>query len=286
MRKPQRIYLVSVLTLAAGLVAYLFVARYRHGHFGPIGAVEKRTGSAEETGSERQKVGGRPPYPTEFTIDGDYLLTDPTVPPLTRAVALGDVARASRLLAAGAKVNTPDRYGETALMVAALREDLTAVRQLLAAGAAVNAQDANGLTALFSAGNVDIAKVLIEHGADVNATSRQGIRPLMEAARYSLPVVQLLIANGAAVNARDEGGQTALVGAILKWRPDIVRALVSAGADVKAKDNEGSTPLSLARRSHERLSLSRSESVGAVDEKRLTDSASVVRLLEQAGATQ
>ncbi|KAK3740942.1 hypothetical protein QZH41_017789 [Actinostola sp. cb2023] len=63
----------------------------------------------------------------------------------------------------------------TALHVAASKGRAGCVRLLIDAGASVNASEKDGLTALHLAvyhGYANCVKILIEYGADVNSTSR------------------------------------------------------------------------------------------------------------------
>lgn len=48
---------------------------------------------------------------------------------------------------------------------------------------------------------------------------------------------------GADVNAKYEGGETALIAAVRRWEypSDVIPALIEAGADIKAKDSENKT---------------------------------------------
>jgi len=109
--------------------------------------------------------------------ESDYMLEDHRVPPLIRALGLGDTARAHALIAAGARVNVADPYGLTPLMVV-VTDAKVAVPELLAAGALVNAKErVKGQAALFLAaqiGDVAVAQELVRCGADVNAKSIYG----------------------------------------------------------------------------------------------------------------
>ncbi|MCZ7655683.1 MAG: ankyrin repeat domain-containing protein [Rhodocyclaceae bacterium] len=73
--------------------------------------------------------------------------------------------------AAGANVNFVNRYGESALQLAAWRGHLDVVRWLLERGAEVNrtGKQWNALHYAAFAGHGGIARLLIERGADINA---------------------------------------------------------------------------------------------------------------------
>ncbi|NXX90912.1 MPP8 phase, partial [Centropus bengalensis] len=79
------------------------------------------------------------------------------------------------LIRKGAKVNSRQKNGTTALIHAAEKNFLTTVAILLEAGAYVNTQQSNGETALMKAckrGNSDIVRLMIENGADCNILSK------------------------------------------------------------------------------------------------------------------
>ncbi len=71
------------------------------------------------------------------------------------------------------------------------------------------------------------------------------------AAEGHTDVVQLLLANGADVNAEDKYDRTPLLNATTLGHKDVVELLIVRGADVEAKDVWGQTPLGeAARRGH------------------------------------
>ena len=111
---------------------------------------------------------------------------------LSLAVFFGHAETVIALLAAGAPVNAASR--ETMKMsplgsaMAAERNDIA--RMLIAHGADVNAKAENNLTPLHTAaarGNLDSAKLLLEHGADINAVTRDGKTPIAYAQERNHP---------------------------------------------------------------------------------------------------
>ena len=62
-----------------------------------------------------------------------------------------------------------------------------------------------------------------------------------------LCLLQLLLDNGAEVNATDDEGETPLHEAALTGIPQNVRLLLAAGANPQCRNNSGYTPLDVAR---------------------------------------
>ena len=98
---------------------------------------------------------------------------------------------------------------------AVLDGDIEAVKQHIAAGTDVNAIDddwgAPPLHLAADQGYKEIVELLIAKGADVNAKNKFGSTPMHKAARRGQKEVnELLIDNGADVNAKNNRGRTAL----------------------------------------------------------------------------
>lgn len=169
---------------------------------------------------------------------------------LIEAAGNGDLARVRSLLASGADANARDAEGATALMRAAHLGRLDVVRALVDGGADVNATDERGWGALAKAaynadldrGFADVVGFLIERGANVEAPIGYGIRPLMLAAGYGeIAVVEALLAGGADVLARNDGGLTALMMVKEKFYVDVINRLHEAERDAGVEEGSCAT---------------------------------------------
>lgn len=165
-----------------------------------------------------------------------------TQTPLMRAIRNTD-SQSFQSLLKNADVNETDDQGWTALMLAAYFGEPSFVKELIKKSANVNARNKAGLTALFLAtrsliwnnnSDVEIAKLLIARGADINAKSSEGVSPLMNAAQRSrLKLIKLLIEKGAKVKDEDDQHRTALTYAIRsknKAAKEAVEYLQTVGA--------------------------------------------------------
>ena len=201
--------------------------------------------------------------------------------------ARGDTESARTLLNAGADPNLqiPD-WGGTALIIASTMGQADIVEALLAKGADPNYRDKNSFTALHAAVRdseygedqaqrvraVATVKVLLAHGADVNARLHQekptvralnelqfeGATPIFLAAEVNnLEVIKVLVAAGGDPNIPTAYGTTALMVAagagtdVQRARSieergmavETARYLLDRGADVNAVGEFGWTPL-------------------------------------------
>ncbi len=91
-------------------------------------------------------------------------------------------------------------------------------------------------------------RLLIDHGANVNAASKRGRTALLVAAMsdHSADIVKLLKEKGADLKAVDFLKTTPLRAAALGNDTETIRMLIDAGVDVNAADLPGITPLMMA----------------------------------------
>jgi len=98
-------------------------------------------------------------------------------------------------------------------------------------------------------GHVELSRVLLEHGANVNAHNWSDWTPLHYASCGGhLRVAQLLLEHKAISEARDVNNDTPLHIALRHGQLEIVRLLLDHGADVAAWGREGLTPYQSATR--------------------------------------
>ena len=160
--------------------------------------------------------------------------------PLVDAVKSGDRAAAVALIERRADVNAAESDGTTPLHWAVHQNDLELVDRLLKAGANVKVTNDYGVTPMSEAaviGNAVLIDHLLKAGADVESTNADGQTALMIVARTSfVDAARILLKHGAKVNAVEHWhGQTALMWAVAQNEPAMVKVLVAAGADVNAR---------------------------------------------------
>lgn len=130
-------------------------------------------------------------------------------------------------------------FNRTLLMTT---RDPEVARSLIDAGADVNARDQYGHTPLMRNPIPAITEMLINAGAVVDARDNNNRPVIMQP--LTPGVIGILINSGSDVNARDNDRQTPLM---RHYDPAIARMLIAAGADVNAQDNRGHTALSIPR---------------------------------------
>ena len=179
---------------------------------------------------------------------------------LTDAVNKGDFTAVKKGLQSGS-VNARNSQGETALIVATLKNDFEMVKYLLSIGANVNQaiepptqrrskkDDCEcppidvGATPLIYARDQKIVRLLLDAGADVNARTSDGDTALIRSSSKNREVIGDLLNAGANVNLQNTIGETALNSAVFNGRSDILHMLLGAGATVDTSDIGGYTAL-------------------------------------------
>jgi len=92
-------------------------------------------------------------------------------PKWEHAVRDADITSIAEQLASGAEIDSLDRYGQSALMLAARRGSFEAARLLVNAGADLDITAKYGLSAIMLAvvnGHESIARLLLSAGADLS----------------------------------------------------------------------------------------------------------------------
>ncbi len=169
------------------------------------------------------------------------------VPSIHTAARMGSVRSVKAFLEKGININEKDSSGLSALHIAVSGSSTEVVAFLLAEGADVNARDNGGYTPLsFAIWNrnrdmprlpVDMAKLLLEKGADTNVKDApSGYSPLHWAViMWSNEVAELIVAAGADVNARSNTGETPLDIVATSGGPAAIgELLVAKGADASS----------------------------------------------------
>jgi ankyrin repeat protein len=184
--------------------------------------------------------------------------------PLTQACSWDDRESATMLLDKGADPNRSDRFRSPL----EASSSLEMVRLLLDRGA--DASRGTVLAYVARHCSAPMMELLIARGAPVNAVDHRKQTALFMASKAlnGDPIVELLLANGADPNVESDLDDTALHMACFRTSIPSVKMLLAAGANVKTKSKRGCTPLHWA----------------ALATDRRDDSAAVLTLLLEAGA--
>ena len=146
----------------------------------------------------------------------------------------------------------------TMLIDAIQKEDLENINVLMSMGMSVNESDANGTTPLEAAidcGNLEIVRLLLMGGADVNLTYSRDTEddtdipftPLLHALDYEEDAIALaLVKAGAKLDTKNHEGATPLHLAVNSNYDKLVDEMIQHKSSVNAKDDDGYTALMVA----------------------------------------
>jgi hypothetical protein len=172
-------------------------------------------------------------HPQDVNADGGHY-----VRPLVAALAGEHFQTADLLRHNGADLDARGYDGKTPLHSAAYSGNFEVVQILIEYDPAyINAGDKDGETPLFCASeghnfkDGSVVRLLLEHGADINAPSQYGWTPLHVASYLgALEVVRLLLEHGADVEVKKNVPKTALQVAAERGRDEVMKLLREHGA--------------------------------------------------------
>lgn len=191
--------------------------------------------------------------------------------PLFCASKEGHVEIVRYLLENGANTNAVNHYGVSTLWIPSQKGYVEIVRLLLQHradpelapfGLEADERGIAGWTPLYVAmksRNLEVARVLLEFGANPNAITKLGSTPFLLASEVAgLDIIKYFVECNAALDFAPSGpeadklnitGQTPLFLATLKKRLDVVRYLISKGVKVDVQNRYGVSPLLLSAES-------------------------------------
>lgn len=178
----------------------------------------------DEYGFERDLVYGRSDYAFEDELNGEEESDeeDPNASPILKAAERGNLQLVEELL----------------------RTDPSSV----------NVADSDGYTPLHRAcysNRIEVAKCLIENGANIRARTDDGWQPIHSAAQWgNVDLVRILVSSGADINVRSNGGNTPFHLAATRPtnRPLIEYMLYSGEVDIEAKNDANDTAFDICKR--------------------------------------
>lgn len=170
---------------------------------------------------------------------------------LCQAALNGHVALCQHLLKHGANSNVSFEE-KPVLCVVAESGNLEIVTLLVESGAEIDATDSRDQTSLQTAstkGHKALVAYLLDHGANIYHEDIFGRTPIQDAACFGFTeIVQILIDSGADLQRPDLNGWTPLH--LCHNLPEIARFLLENGANVNNVQKNGATPLHLAARNN------------------------------------
>ena len=192
--------------------------------------------------------------------------------PLIIAVGNSYFETAKILIENGADVNSVDFEGWSALSYAVNNGDIEIAKLLLTNKAKINDELLLAIKSPIVESRIDMMKLLIDNGANINYADENEFTPLNIAIETGdMELTKFLITNGANVNSLMQDGVSLIVYAISQNNMDLLQILIENGANVNntTGDYWAGSPLITASRlgldNVVRILLSRNADINAVD---------------------
>ncbi|KAK6543335.1 hypothetical protein TWF694_000087 [Orbilia ellipsospora] len=138
------------------------------------------------------------------------------------------------LISAGYGINDCDQNRNQPLQLAVQENKYDAAKLLIELGANVNARNLDGWSSLHEAAfvgdNVEMIRLLLDNGADIDGLTAESVSPLNSAIiGGNKMVLRELLDRGADVHLRNTKGHNALYNCALHGRPEMLRWVLDAG---------------------------------------------------------
>ena len=139
-------------------------------------------------------------------------------------------------------VDAPDVNGQTPLIWAVIRDDVTAASKLLKHRANPAIQDNSGNTPLHYVQSIPVCRLLLSHGADIrhqnNGYKRTALHMICKRLD-SVELVDMIVRAGGDVDERDADNETPLINAIYRHATSTAKYLIDAGVSLDAANLGG-----------------------------------------------
>jgi len=174
---------------------------------------------------------------------------------LDNAAIAGNIESAKLLLARAVTLGIKEEVISASLHYAVIANQVAMAKYLLDEGAKIEGTDQDGhYTPLMETTMYEMAELLVQRGANVNAVSKFNYTPLLRAVlNFPNPnleendyvkIINLLLDKGAKPDTPDGHGTTPLMWAVQKMTP--TKILIERGVNVNIQNKNGETALMLA----------------------------------------
>lgn len=151
------------------------------------------------------------------------------------------------LIKRGANINALDNFGESPLIIASYNtnynKNVIDIQNTIQGGLNPISKEIGNYN--INNDNIEVIRILLKHGANINVQNEYGFSALMLASYINdnKKKVKVLLKNKANINAKNEDGYTALMIAARYSKSNIVELMLKYHPKINARDNSGMTAL-------------------------------------------